>query len=981
VLSGIERWPRPADLERARLGLERWRERAAGAPGAAADFAAEAARDAGGRAMLEAVFGNSPYLTESLIAEQGFLAELAAEGLAGRFDRLLAEAESSLAEERDTLRLMGGLRRTRRRAALAVALADIGGAWDLEAVMGALTRHADVALRLAVRHLLRRAAERGAIALADEGDPGRESGLIVLAMGKLGGRELNFSSDIDLIILYDDAVVRTTRPDEMARTFIRLARDLVRIMEERTADGYVFRTDLRLRPDPGATPLAVSVSAAEGYYGSLAQNWERAAMIKARPVAGDLEAGRDFVRFLQPFVWRRSLDFGAIEDIHAIKRQINAHRGLGRIAVEGHDIKLGRGGIREIEFFAQTQQLVFGGREPRLRVPATTLALARLAEAGRIDEATRDQLVGAYGVLRAVEHRLQMVDDHQTHSLPASPAGVAALATFLGHEDAATFRASLRATLERVEDCYARLFEAVPATAAPSALVFAGTDDDPATVEAIAAMGFSDPRAIIALVRGWLHGRYRATRSERARQLLTRLAPTILSALAGTASPDAAPLRLDSFLQRLPAGIQLFSLFNAHPDLLALVAEILGTSPRLADHLARNPTQLDAVLTPGFFGALPAEEELAAALDQLLASALDYQDVLDLVRRWTNDHRFRAGVRILRQAAGDGQVDLFLSAVAETALRALAAEVKKDFSARHGDFGQPALAIIAMGKLGGREMSIRSDLDLIMVYDVADGTALSTGPRPLPAATYYTRLIQRLLAAITAATTEGPLYEVDMRLRPSGRAGPLATSLEAFSRYQAESAWTWEHMALTRARVISGPPELRRAVEAAIAAVLTRPRDAAALRRDVADMRRRIDREHATDNLWDVKYHRGGLIDIEFIAQYLQLRHAARLPGVLAPRTADALAALAGHGVLDEGAAEELTQALGLWQRAQAFIRLTVDGPFDAEAAPAALRRGLARAARPEDPEPAFAGVEALARALAARAYDQYRRIVEDGAA
>ncbi len=988
------RWPRPADAARARLGLERWSERGAQAADPAARlFAAELASDPGGRAMLEAVFGNSPFLGQCLVTEPAFVGELITEGTSARFGRLLDDARVALAGEEDQSRLSAELRRMRRRAALTIALADIAGIWPLDQVTAALSDLAETALRLAVGHLLRRAAAGRQLDLPDPADPARGSGLVVLGMGKLGARELNYSSDIDLIVLYDETMGRARPAEAVARTFVRLTRDLVRIMEERTRDGYVFRTDLRLRPDPSATPPAVSIGAAETYYGSMALNWERAAMIKARAVAGDAETAAAFLGFVRQFVWRRDLDFAMVEDIRRIKRQIHRHHGHGALAIHGHDIKLGRGGIREIEFYAQTQQLIFGGREPRLRTARTCEGLAALAATGRIPAEAATGLTEAYGFLRRVEHRLQMIEDRQTQELPADEAGLDALATFLGYDPPATFRTELRATLGGVEQICAGLFAGWPPESQTAgagqvgdrpagaitgqAPAFSGPADTPETLAALTAMGFANPEGVAAAVRGWMHGRYRATRSERAQHLLGSLLPILLQALAATPSPDAALFRFDEFLARLPTGVQLFSLFQANPRLLDLVAEIMGTSRRLADHLAHHPAQLDAVLTPGFFDPLPDAAQLAAGLDDLLGAAADYEEVLTTVRRWTNDQRFRAGLHLLRNRADAAVQGAFLSDVAEAALRALLPRVEAEFARRHGGFGAPGLAMIAMGKLGGREMTVRSDLDLIVVFAADLGADQSDGPVALPPTAYFARLSQRLISAITAPTRDGPLYEVDMRLRPSGNAGPLATGLDGFTAYHRDSAWTWEHMALTRARVIAGPPDLAQQIEAAIAAVLRRPRAPDALRRDVAEMRGKIEAEHPGRDPWEVKYRRGGLIDIEFIAQTLQLRHAAEIPEVLDPNTAGALRRLAAAGVLDPGWADELIAALHLWQRVQAYLRLTLDGKFDPDAAPAPLRDGLARFAFPDEPEPVpFAAVEDRMSAMAARAHGIFRELI-----
>ncbi|MEQ8966384.1 MAG: bifunctional [glutamine synthetase] adenylyltransferase/[glutamine synthetase]-adenylyl-L-tyrosine phosphorylase [Azospirillaceae bacterium] len=973
------RWPPAAEAERIRIGRERWEEaRAAQSAEVVAGFMASLAEDERGAALLESVFANSPHLTDLVLARPATLGRLVADGPAAALDAVLAEASVQAAPAAGIDTVMAVLRRAKQDAALIVALADIGGIWPVDTVTAALSRTAETTLGAATRHLLADAAARGKLALPDTADPERGSGLIVLAMGKLGAGELNYSSDIDLVVFYDDG--RAPLPaDEMGRVFVRLTRDLVRIMEERTRDGYVFRTDLRLRPDPGATPLAVSVTAAETYYGSLAQTWERAAMIRARPVAGDAEAGREFLAMMRPFVWRSALDFAAVEDIRAIKRRIHAHRGHGARAVEGHNIKLGRGGIREIEFFVQTQQMLYGGRNPRLRGRRTVDSLRALAEAGWIDRETAEALGEAYGFLRTLEHRLQMVDDRQTHELPASTDGIEAIARFMGHTGTAEFRAALEARLEAVETAYDSLFAGVgaPEEEAPP-LVFTGTDDDPETRAELERLGFANIDGVIGAVRGWLAGRYRATRSERARRIVTDILPTLVVALARTPNPDTALFRFDDFLARLPAGIQLFSLFQAHPSLLDLVAEMLGTSARLAEQLARHTGRLDAVLEPGFFDRLPDRTALEPELAELMANARDFEDVLTVLRRWTNDQRFRAGVHVLRGITPGDACGPFLSDVAEVSLRQLLPRVEAEFAQRHGRFPDGGTVLIGMGKLGGREMSIRSDLDLILLYGSGrNGAEESDGEKPLSRTVYHTRLAQRLISAVTAQMAEGALYEVDMRLRPSGNAGPLATGLEAFAKYQAEDAWTWEHMALTRARVLTGPVELRGRVERLIRETLTRPRDPEALRADVAAMHAKVKGHHGSADPWDVKYAPGGLVDVEFAAQYLQLRHAAERPEVLSPHTATALWRLGEGGCLDPAAAEALIDAHRLGQRLQAFLRLTHEQGFDAQAAVPAVIEGLARAAFPsEEPHTDLLALHERVVAVFGRAADAFAELV-----
>ena len=598
--------PQPADARRLALGFEAWNEALALAQGnPASDLARQWSAAGAGKRLLASIFGNSPFLSGVAVKEWAFLTRLVEEGPDPLFAEIAASVEKTEDLGEDTAAVMRRLRIAKRRVALVAALAELAGVWSLEQQTAALSRFAEAALGAALRHLLREAARKGLITLTDADQPEQDSGLIVLGIGKLGGYELNYSSDIDLIILYDPASARVSARDGVQSFFVRLTRELVRILEAYTGDGYSFRTDLRLRPDPASTPLAMSVPAALAYYESVGQNWERAALIKARPVAGDRAAARRFLRELQPFIWRKNLDFAAIQDIHSIKRQINAHRGGGRIAVEGHDIKTGRGGIREIEFFAQTQQLIWGGRLQELRVGPTCEALRRLAAAGRIDPATAAQLIDDYRFLRRLEHRLQMVDDAQTHTLPSDRAGIERIAVFLGYSETEAFVADLRAHLASVERHYAELFEQAPTLAGPGNLVFTGADDDPETLRTLSQLGFAEPAAVSALVRSWHHGRLRATRSQRAREILTELVPELLRIFGATPHPDAALRRFDQFLSHLPAGVQLFSLFHANPGLLALVAEIMAGAPRLAEHLAQHPALLDSVLTQGFFAPPP----------------------------------------------------------------------------------------------------------------------------------------------------------------------------------------------------------------------------------------------------------------------------------------------------------------------------------------------------------------------------------------
>ena len=899
----------------------------------------------GGGALIAAIFGNSPFLSQCLISDLPFARRLLEAGPDAAFnDALEAVTNRAALSNETTDQIKQRLRVAKRRAALAIAAGDIANVWQLERVTGALSDFACAALKASCRHLLRALHDSGELSLPDPADPEPDSGLIILGLGKLGARELNYSSDIDLIILFDQDTVPHTGNGGLQHLFTRFARNLVALMDERTRDGYVFRTDLRLRPDPGATPPAISVLAAEVYYESAGQNWERAAMIKARPVAGDEHAGLAFLDILRPFMWRRSLDFAAIRDIQSIKRQINAHRGGAQIAVGGHNIKLGRGGIREIEFYAQTQQLIWGGRDPDLRVRGTVEAITRLAEAKHVAPEVLEDLTKAYNFHRRVEHRLQMIDDRQTHELPDDAEGLLNFAVFLGYKTVEAFTEDLLFKLRTVAKHYAALFEDEGDLAGTGNLVFTGAEDDPDTLKNLAGMGFSEPAMISSTVRVWHAGRYRAMRSARARELLTELVPKLLESAATSPNPDLAFRRFDVFLQGLPAGVQLFSLFIANPGLFDFVAEIMAAAPKLAGWLSRYPILLDGVLSSDFFDfvpdALSMGEELADASEQ----ARDFQDFLDIERRWANDKVFQIGAHMLRGRLSPVEASGPLSDIADTCLTALLPEIERIFSEDHGKVPGGMMAVVAFGKLGSREMTVSSDLDLMFVYDCPPNVIESDGLKPLSPGHYYTRLCQRFIGAVTAPTVEGRLYEVDMRLRPAGDAGPIASSLEAFTRYQQSEAWTWEYQALTRARVVCAQGDLGARFGQTISTILTADRDVTKLLKDVVEMRGRLREKHGTAEIWSPKHLAGGLIDIEFIAQYLQLRYAAGHADILAGDTVSVLKAAAAAGMTEKDRARDLIDAATLWRNLQGILRLTIDGNFHAASATPALKTVISRA-------------------------------------
>ena len=897
---------------------------------------------------------------------------------------LLCEPERHLAQliektGRDVLaaqseaEVMQLLRRAKSEAALLIALCDIGGVWPVMQVTAALTEFAVASVQAALRFVLREEANRHKILPPDPDRPEDGSGLIVLAMGKMGAGELNFSSDIDLIVFYD-TVASSLAPDiEPQPFFVRVTQGLSRILQQRSGEGYVFRVDLRLRPDPASTPLAISTASALHYYEREGRTWERAAMIKARPCAGDLRAGEALLAELSPFVWRKHLDFAALTDVHDMKRQMQTYRGQTDIAVEGHNVKVGLGGIREIEFFAQTQQLIAGGRHPELRVRPTLEALNVLATHNWITFEARDELTSAYEFLRRVEHRLQMMLDEQTHALPDDREAVERFARFFGYENRASFAADLLFHLNVVQGHYAKLFEGDPAGSAKLPDVnYAGGPDDRRLIDYLGSLGFKKPVAVAGTVRQWLKGNYRVLRGEATRSAFVEFLPALIAGLAKAEDPDNAVVVFDHFLQALQRGGRLFALLSQSHDLVALVALILGAAPRLGDMLARQPQIMDGLIDPRFFGAMPDRRELSVRLAATLEDAQSYEEFLDRLRLFGRESLFLIGTRILSGTVSAQQASVAFADVAEGIVQTVHGLVTQRFAEQYGRIRNQQTAILAMGRLGSREMTASSDLDLILLYGFDPEHPDSDGANSLHGAQYFARLTQRLISAFTTRTNYGVLYEVDMRLRPSGRAGPVASHADSFAQYQEREAWTWEHMALTRARVISAQPEFRSKIEAIVRRVLMRSRDAAAVANDVADMRRAIAQEKGEDDIWDLKYATGGIVDIDFVAQYLQLVHAAEKPDILDVSTLHVLDNAARLGVLAPSSAEILRSAARLYQDLTQILRLCVSEKFNPETAGEGLLRIMARAGDAPD----FSSLQARVKDTQAEVRRVFRSLI-----
>lgn len=774
------------------------------------------------------------------------------------------------------------LRREKLALAVTLAIGDLAGAFTLDRVMQELSAFADRALDRAITAaILRR---------VPDAEP---AGFLALALGKHGARELNYSSDIDPILLYDAETLPRRPRDEPGEAAQRYARDIVQMLSQNTAEGYVFRVDLRLRPASEVSPLAISTAAALVHYESSALAWERAAFIRARSCAGDIAAGREFLSAIDGFIWRRSLDFGAIDAIRRLTLRIRAGHDGPRVPGPGYSVKHGRGGIREVEFFAQTHQLVHAGRDPTLRQRGTRPALDALAAAGRIGLEDAQKLGEAYDRLRVVEHRLQMVDDQQTHELPGG-AALDNVARLDGLADGPALVAGLTQTTEVV----GRRFDALIEEDTPAASSVA--DSAGTLASRLSDLGFEDTPALAARIEGWSDGRYRALRSEGARQAFDDVLPDLLAALAQAPEPDRAILRWETVLAAVPSAINLFRLLAARPALLSQLISILSLAPPLADELGRRPELLDTLIDrsafdlPGGVGALAAR---MAARPMALGS--DYEDVLDRIRVVTGETRFALGVQLIEAAHDPLAIAEALSDTAEAAIRVAVAAAEAVFVEKHGKVPGAELVVLGLGRLGGGFLTHASDLDIVYLFS-GSHEGESDGPRPLGATLYFNRLAQRVSAALSVPTAQGALYEVDTRLRPQGNQGPLAVSMESFARYQREQAWTWEHMALTRARPLAGSRDARTNLQALIRDILSAPHEAADLKEAVLGMRADMAAHKQPRGILDAKLLRGGLVDLEFIVHFLQLREQA----AFTPRLPEAIAQLTAAGMPTGGLAE-----------------------------------------------------------------------------
>ncbi|QXT38465.1 putative nucleotidyltransferase substrate binding domain-containing protein [Gymnodinialimonas ceratoperidinii] len=847
--------------------------------------------------LIRGAAGSSPYLAE-LIRKEGHWLSHALEAEPEEVIQGLIEDTRTF----DLKTIDAGLRQLKRRAALIVGLADLGGVWGLATLTQAWTDFADACVAAALCVHVAAQARRGKIPGQREEDAFRDgAGMVALAMGKMGAGELNYSSDIDLICLFDETRFDGPAEEMEARAgFIRATRAMAATLNDPTEEGYVFRTDLRLRPDASVTPVCISMAAAERYYEGEGRTWERSAYIKARPAAGHIAAGEKFLTALTPFVWRKHLDFAAVAETMDMRQRIRDHKGLHGMALEGRNLKLGYGGIREIEFFAQTRQLVAGGRDPSLRQPRTVKALAALARAEWITRDDASALADHYAALREAEHRLQMIDDAQTHSLPKTPEGFDRLARLSGEGDTARYRAALEDRLAAVAELTSDLYASK-----------SGTSVAPTLSE--------EAQAIVARWPG-----YPALKSARGQAIFERLKPDLLNRFSRSTRPDEALSNFDGFLRGLPAGVQIFSLFDANPSLVDLLVDVCSTAPGPAAYLSRHSRVLDAVLVGDFFspwpGAAGLREELAEALEPL-----DYEAQLDTTRRWQKEWLFRVGVHMLRGLIDADDAAQQYSDVAEAVVSGLWPCVCADVARRHGDAPGRGGVVLAMGSLGVREMTATSDLDLIVIFD-AQGVEMTEGRRPLDPRGWFAKATKAMITALSARTGEGKLYDVDMRLRPSGGQGPVATALTSFERYQREEAWVWEHMALTRARVVAGDLSLARDVDGIRRSIIEGRKDDPAVLPEATEMRARLRDAGRAGSTWAVRDGAGGMQDIALVAQALALKAGAPVEGTLAQ-----LEAAQEAGLITPEQARQLTASYQLFRQVSQGSRLLTDAPIDVD--------------------------------------------------
>ncbi len=809
---------------------------------------------------------------------------------------------------------MRAVRKWRERSALAIALGDIAGLHDMSTQMLWLSDAAQTVLTHTVGYLFRCASKQGKIKFFTKDFTG--CGWTVLALGKLGAGELNFSSDVDLIALHDTNNALFDSHDAVQPFFVKMTRDLIRLLSSTTRDGIGWRVDLRLRPDPGATAVSIDLNAAIGYYESIARTWERAAFIRARPIAGDLKLGNNFLDQIQPFIWRKTLDYTVLEDMKTMLRRPPQTEGW-----LGYNLKTGKNGIRQIEFFIHVLQLVTGGRDTNLRARNSLLALNALAEADWITDEQSDALGKAYHQLRRIEHRLQMIGDNQTHSLPRSIEDLEKFAHFMGHNGANRFCVEISALLDRVGEHAAHDLLNPPAQTGDDNKSIRNIliDDYDTLITWLADNGFQRPKIVADTLSGWMAGRVSATRSERARALLNRLMPDILISLTAADAPDDKFAALAQFIEGLPASIQIFSLLDYNRDLTRLLCDILLLSPQLGNHLRQHPTLFDLLLYKAFFEPLPVTDIMVTQLRES-CNKLPVEESLDQLKIKVRELKFRVEVQALSQIIDSNDLAKGLSAIAMATVVLILDFAKADMVRRHGRI-EGKINILGLGRLGTRQMTVSSDLDLLVIYKASE-SALSESKQPISAPIYFARLAQTMVSWLSTATAEGILYPVDLRLRPEGKAGSIATSIDRFQTYFAKDAWIWEKLALTKARFIAGDPTLAKQLEAAIHKIVNKSHDRRVVGKAVGSMLKRIRKSRNGKSKWHLRTRDGGLVHLDLLVQAMRLENG-NLFNDTGQSPSDILDRLLAVKKINSPDFTELKAATNLFNEIYQCIRLT----------------------------------------------------------
>jgi len=826
------------------------------------------------------------------------------------------------------------LRKAKDYAALAFGYYELSGQLSVMDAAYEISLVADKAVQAAFQISLNEAHNKGYFDESVIFDVDA-CGISVLAMGKLGAQELNYSSDIDLTVFYDPDKMPVNDGQECKIVAVRIVKDMVNILSEQTAHGYVFRTDLRLRPDPGVTSIAISVGAAEHYYEAHGQNWERAAYIKARPIAGDENVGIEFIKMLRPFIWRKYMDFSAIDSLNAILNRLKTSNHVTAESFSGFNIKTGSNAIRTIEFIVQTYQLIAGGKFPALRCRGTLEGLSLLANHNYISQKASQHLARAYCDMRYIEQRLQMINDEQTHIIPRNQNGreqLRILCGFSDHQSLEDFVINAASMIAQEKEELFLLQDGGEETSShPLKLDFTGVDHNQATIEELEKLGFVQPSDVSAIVKSWLSGSYRATRSSQARILLEKILPGLMLALSNANEPDKALHAFDYFLAKLPGGVQIFSLLSAHPKLYEKLIDMLTISPKLANMIAHRQHFVEIFAD----GLTSFDVRDHASIEVAIKTALlhlgedsNFEDRIGIIHQLIGEARLSVVIEVINRGYNVFEASKRYTEIAELALESIIEQARCEMVERYGDIGG-SLAVLSFGRLASKQMGYSSDLDIVFVYDV-DGDRQSQGVKPIDAISWYTRFVRRIVTGLSSGSMQGGGYDIDMQLRPSGGKGPAAVQFSAFQNYYRNDAWMWELMALTKSRLVYGSEKLTKKITDEITSILCVPRKPDKVGDEVVEMRQRMFDNNPPQSIWDRKRIGGGGTDIDFLLHYLALTSADKT-GRPPVSSRDQLKFYNAHGQLTEDQFKKLDNAFLLDEKVNQIARLSEGKIFNPE--------------------------------------------------